>query len=337
MTPQMRLLSATVTAWLLVCAIVAFAPARGAAATPWLRFGPPTHTAVAADSGAGYESPTSRTNIALTLGADGQTDTIRVSANVGVLVLGANQDCSMGAPVIVSSTAAVSMSVMFCARASDPIGPAILVAENLSTPGATPTATINIVGRPAQLAGTVSSRVITATVTDAPGNRVVDGTPVRIAIPGEQSTQCHTTLNGTASFSLSSTASLAASRVGYVQLYAGWNASGSPAVCGAAQQEVAAQLRYEDSTVPSVGGTVASGSIPRDGGFGLIVYGGSTASLLAAAGCPTSSTSAAFWVAVNGEFIAYVPGTRVTAVNAAFLALYGNGIPSGTVLIGRCR
>lgn len=83
--------------------------------------------------------------------------------------------------------------------------------------------------------------------------------------------------------------------------------------------------------------SIVSGSIPASGGFGLVVFGGGTsAQLVAASACPAASS--AFWASTaDGRFVTYVPGTTVSAVNQAWLALFASGIPSGTPLIGRCR
>jgi len=80
----------------------------------------------------------------------------------------------------------------------------------------------------------------------------------------------------------------------------------------------------------------ATGPVPARG-FGLFVFaGGSTAQLLAASGCPVGS--AAFWVSDGrGDFVVWVPGTAVGAVNAPWLTLYPNGLPPNTAVLGRCR
>jgi hypothetical protein len=83
-------------------------------------------------------------------------------------------------------------------------------------------------------------------------------------------------------------------------------------------------------------GEMISGSIPASGGFGLVVFGGGTSDqLLAASSCPRAT--AAFWASSNGNFVTYVPGTTVSAVNQQWFAMFGSGIPGGTPLIGRCR
>lgn len=82
-------------------------------------------------------------------------------------------------------------------------------------------------------------------------------------------------------------------------------------------------------------GTIISGSIPPTGGFGIIVFGGgSDEELVAASGCPPAT--AAFWATSNGHFVPYVPGSSVSAVNAAWNALFSGGIPATTGVIGRC-
>ncbi|RLT27744.1 MAG: carboxypeptidase regulatory-like domain-containing protein [Chloroflexi bacterium] len=90
------------------------------------------------------------------------------------------------------------------------------------------------------------------------------------------------------------------------------------------------------SSPPSQAGTIVSGSVPPDGGFGLIVYGGGTYSqLVTASGCPAAR--AVFWVTQGGTFLVYVPTTAVGAVNAGFQAAFPNdSIPANTALIGRC-
>ena len=45
----------------------------------------------------------------------------------------------------------------------------------------------------------------------------------------------------------------------------------------------------------------------------------------------------AVYATLAGFFITYVPGTTITAVNAAFNAAFPNGLPSGTPLTGKCK
>jgi hypothetical protein len=80
---------------------------------------------------------------------------------------------------------------------------------------------------------------------------------------------------------------------------------------------------------------ILSGSIPEGGGFGLFVFGGGTnEELLAASGC--SEFSATFWATSDGDFVTFIPGAAVAAVNEAWAALFPDGIPHNTALIGRC-
>lgn len=83
-------------------------------------------------------------------------------------------------------------------------------------------------------------------------------------------------------------------------------------------------------------GTIIRGEIPRDGGFGLIVFGGGSFSqLVAAANCPGNQV--AFWTTSNGRFVPFIPAAEVQAANAAFSAIYpGHTIPPNTPLVGRC-
>jgi hypothetical protein len=89
------------------------------------------------------------------------------------------------------------------------------------------------------------------------------------------------------------------------------------------------------STATPNTGTIISGSVPPVG-FGLIVWGGGTrAQLVAAANCTAPTLS--FWATSAGEFVTYVPGTQIAAVNAGFDALFGPvNIPANTPLVSRC-
>lgn len=85
----------------------------------------------------------------------------------------------------------------------------------------------------------------------------------------------------------------------------------------------------------SGGGNIVTGSLPARG-FGLFVFArGSNDDLLAASGCPRST--AAFWASnAAGKFDVYIPGASVAVLNAAWNQRFGGGIPTGTLLIGRC-
>jgi len=84
-------------------------------------------------------------------------------------------------------------------------------------------------------------------------------------------------------------------------------------------------------------GTIISGSVPADGGFGLVVFGGGTyQQLVVASRCDVSQV--VFWITREGQFLIFVPGSAVGAVNAPFVAALPNDfIPYGTPLLGRCQ
>jgi hypothetical protein len=97
--------------------------------------------------------------------------------------------------------------------------------------------------------------------------------------------------------------------------------------------------------LPPAGGTATSGSgaaalvgsIPKDGGYGLVVFtsGGTISQLVTATGCPPASM--ALYAIIDGTFAAYVPGTSIAAVNEAFLSLFvGGNVPANTAFVGRC-
>jgi K319L-like, PKD domain/Peptidase family M23 len=83
----------------------------------------------------------------------------------------------------------------------------------------------------------------------------------------------------------------------------------------------------------STAGTILGGSLPPGGGFGTLLYGGgTTAQLVAASGC---SASVRLWVVDGGRFIAYIPAAA-SFVNAEWNALFANGLPPRTIVIGSC-
>jgi hypothetical protein len=85
----------------------------------------------------------------------------------------------------------------------------------------------------------------------------------------------------------------------------------------------------------AVGSGIVSGSIPENGGFGLFVFGGgSNAELVEVSGC--LETTATFWATDEGDFVIFIPGAAVEAVNDAWDELFADNIPYYTALIGRC-
>jgi hypothetical protein len=104
--------------------------------------------------------------------------------------------------------------------------------------------------------------------------------------------------------------------------------------------EVAVTDRYLHTTTADLTVTVEArstgGAAPADG-FGLFVFaGGTSTGLLATSGCPAET--AAFWVSDgSGSLVIWVPGTRITAVNAAWEAMFPRGLPPGTPVLARCH
>lgn len=84
-------------------------------------------------------------------------------------------------------------------------------------------------------------------------------------------------------------------------------------------------------------GRLSYGSIPAEGGFSLVIFaGGSSLDLVFASGC--SPTTATFWTTDEaGRFVIYLPGSTVAIVNQGWDAKFGDEIPPGTPLLGRCR
>ena len=232
-------------------------------------------------------------------------------------------------------------NIVICGSTNDAAGKITVTVSNVTTTMANATATLSQAGVPAKVTATASGNVITAKVTDAAGNPAADGTPILFNISanaGVVSVGCATSSNGEAS----SVAALVGA-TGTVIASTDWAESGAAATCVAAgNKSIAAPVTVPGGTASSApttapsSATISSGSVPASGGFGLIVAGGPLSGLAGAA-CPGNTATAAFWATVNGDFVTYVPGTTITAVNAAFNAAFPNGLPSGTPLTGKCK
>jgi len=313
-----------------------------------------------------YQCPTTGANVSIQvqdasgLGVDGQV--LLISVDRGALVLNPNfatavaTVCSgVTAKSITATTSSQPQSaggtavsgvadVTVCGNQTDAPGKITLTAQNITTSMANATTTLSMAGRPSKIAATATGNSITATVTDAAGNNVADGTPVRFTISsnaGAVSTTCSTTTNGQATSVVALNAA-----TGTVIVSTDWNETGPVASCavgGNGSQQLAASVTVPGGT--STGGTggtqtgtcsITSGSIPAAGGFGLIVAQGQVSCVATATGCPVSSM--ALWATVNGNFVTYVPGTTISAVNADFLAAFPGGVlPPATPLIGKCK
>ena len=83
-------------------------------------------------------------------------------------------------------------------------------------------------------------------------------------------------------------------------------------------------------------GGFVSGSIPSNGGFGLVVFeGGSYEDLVRAAGCPGDAVS--YWSTdAEGRFLLFLPGAPPPVSSDFARAFPGGVVPSLTALIGKC-
>jgi hypothetical protein len=140
----------------------------------------------------------------------------------------------------------------FCGNQLDAPGKATITAQNISTTMANATVSLSMAGRPGKITATATGNAMTATVVDAGGNNVADGTPVRFTISpnaGAVSTACTTTTNGAASAVVSLIAP-----TGTVIVSTDWNETGGVATCGAA----GAQQLATSVTVPGGTGTAVA-------------------------------------------------------------------------------
>ncbi len=296
---------------------------------------------VTTDKGFVVASPAFGVTIATACGANGQGGTA-VSKSITLTTVGTDKLTSGGAN---TPGAADFILCPVTSTVVDAPGKATITVQNISTAMANATSSVTIANRPAKVTAVASGNAITATVVDAAGNVVADGTPIRFTMSsnaGAVSVACTTSTNGVAS---SVVALIAAT--GTVIVSSDWSETvGVQATCAAAgAQQIAASVTVPGgtstggttTTPPAPGaGSVSSGSIPAAGGFGLIVASGNITAVVTATGCPAASM--ALWATVNGNFVTYVPGTTITAVNADFLAAFPGGIlPAGTPLIGKCK
>ena len=82
-------------------------------------------------------------------------------------------------------------------------------------------------------------------------------------------------------------------------------------------------------------GRIIAGVVQANG-LSLVMFGGGTnAELVSAAGCGT--TSATFWVTVQGRYVGFIPAAGLPGVNAEWNATFPDGIPANTPMIVRCR
>ena len=322
----------------------------------------------------GYSSPSVASNLAIQvtdssgLGVNGQS--VQISVDRGGLVANAAfatttqtalQTLCTASParsIIVTTVGTDLLAVggsatagagdfVVCTNQVDGAGKITVTVSNITTSMANATYTTAQANRPASVTVKVDGSTLTATVRDAGGNLVADGTPINFTMSsnvGALSTTCTTSSNGTAS----SVAALAGA-TGSVLVSTNWGEAGTIATTStcavAGAQSIARSVSLPsgeggaaavEAPKPAAGSglLVGSATVPATG-TGLIVFsGGSTDQLVAASGCPKAT--AAFWATSGNVYVTFVPGTSVGAVNADFNNLFKAGIPANTALIGRC-
>ena len=200
---------------------------------PSWNFGAPAHRAVAArvtNTSPNYQSPTIGTNISLQYPQAPGTQVMRIATDKGDLAIGFNEPCPRTAKTVVATGSTGAIPLTFCANQTDVPGMATITAQNLTTTMDNATATIAMAGRPATITATATRTLITARVTDAGGNNIADGTPVRYTIQ-QNAAECSTTTNGVSALPLSATAIFLLTGSGRVTVLAEWNETGGVATC----------------------------------------------------------------------------------------------------------
>jgi hypothetical protein len=232
--------------------------------------------------------------------------------------------------------------VVLCGAASGEAGTATVTVVDNQLASVSQTRQVDIAKKStsANISATVDGNTVTVNVTDPAGLKASDMLKVNFSVvpstEGAVTDSCVLLKNGAASTQVAVTPGKT------VTVLASVSENGD-GLCATAS------VRTYGSTTVTVGGstgstggstsgsgTISSGSVPAAGGFGLVVFGGGTTDqLVAASGCPAATS--AFYATVNGDFVTYVPGTSIAAVNAAFMAAFPAGIPAGTPLIGKCK
>ena len=312
---------------------------------------PPTVLAVAAqvtNTNPNYQSPTIGTNFSVQaqdgngLGVNGQV--LLVSVDRGALVAGFAGACA-GATTksltVTSASGALTAGgtatsgvgqLTYCSNQLDAPGKATITVSNVSTSMANATGSVSMAGRPAKVTAVATGNAIAATVVDAGGNAVADGTPVRFTISanaGAVSTGCTTTTNGQAS---SVVALIAAT--GTVIVSSDWNETAAASTCVAAgAQQIAASVSVPGGTssastptttpttpAPAAGtGAFAATPVFSASKLANAVFTGTLSdAVLTAAGA-----TGAWAQDSKGVFNLYVVGAPAF-VNAGFLAAFPN-------------
>lgn len=302
-----------------------------------------------------YSSPTAGTNIVLSArdasGIGGNGQILMASVDRGALVAVASPfgagdittalaGCGAAASstVVLNPTRRVVLSgrtmVVYCATAAGGAGRATVTITNLSTPDVPPVrAAVMVSGRPATVEARTAGNVISATLTDAAGNPVADGTPVRFTIAptaGVVSVTCTTTRLGVAA----STVALGGAPAP-VLVSSDYSTSGPAATCEAAGGvAVGGTVATVGAPAPAAGAAAAlpgvfAGAVAPSGAS-LVRFSGSLAQLAAASAAAGTRTAAA---AVDGRMVTFVAGAP-ESVNAEFASAFAGGV-DGPVVVSR--
>ncbi|MFA7249375.1 MAG: hypothetical protein WC273_07030 [Dehalococcoidia bacterium] len=311
------------------------------AATPSMSFTTPSHRAVAAqvsNTAPQYQSPTTGANLTVRTSGVTGSQSVRITTDRGDLVVGLDQSCPQGGKTVVTTAEANSLGtpaaiqLTFCASEIDPPGVVTITAQNIAAPQLQATTQlITMAGPPAALTATTTRTSITATVTDATGNRVADGTPVRYAIPLTSEAACATTVNGSARLTLTSTAVEVLTGSGLVGLTVDWNQTGIAATCDAPGTVKVSTVVLIPALLatPTPISAFASRPVYSSQKLAQVVFnGGSVAGL--DAGLRTVGATGAWAQNAQGDFILYVVGGGF--VNDPFKVAFPGGFPTATAM-----
>ena len=306
----------------------------------------PNNSAVSASqttTSPGYVSPTQQTNFGIQvqdsagLGVGGQV--VLITTDKGALVAGFNgAGCAGASSKAVTSTSALAaapqaltvggtavtggISVTYCGNQNDASGSATITVSNISTSMANQTTTIKTGGRPAKVEATYAAGVISATVNDANGNTVADGTPVQFTISanaGAVSNACTTTSNGQATSAVSlNTGS------GSVIVTAGYNETGATA--GGCSVVAAVAAGGNAGAVPVIGTTLGSAqSVSTVVNIGTVVTPPATVAPVAAPASGAGAFAAAPVYSAGKQASAVFNGGTLVQFQAAITAAGGTG------------
>ena len=219
----------------------------------------------------------------------------------------------------------------FCGNQLDAAGKATITAQNISTSMANVTSTVTSGRQPGIIKATVEGGVIKATVTDASGNVVADGTPIQFTISsqaGAVSSACTVSSNGVASSAVALVSSTAS-----VIVTASYATSGSAATCAATGSETvsATVVVTTGGSAPVVtgAGTFAAAPVFSAAKLAQVVFNGGTVAQLDTAISGGAATGA--WAQDSkGVFALYIVNGGF--VNDAFKAAFPTGFAGVTAL-----